>query len=316
MISREKPACELPSAPDQSNSSGDFATARFLLLLLLAVFGLSLAWTAPIRSAGVDFYQFWVGGQVLAQAQHPNLYSDDGRASLSAEFLQRARESASPRQKAVAEYRQTLETYSSPLLYSLFRWCSTGHYERDLDNYRLLLIASLVFSVVVFARLLGLSWEIALGAIAILSAWFAPFASELQVGNVNTLQLASLAVYAWVRFRWRWQHRDLVAGAVLALSLAFKPNLIFVPALLAVYWLLHRQLRCLAQHATGGAAGGVLALVIGIAGSRDSHCWTDWLAAVRALPEDIIPVAYGNYALVRLLREAWEVNLAIAVLVL
>src|SRR5215472_2307516 len=127
-----QPACELPTA-GKSNSA-PFATARLLLFVLLAAFGIGRAWTASQRSAGVDFYQFWVGGQILAQPQHASLYSDDGRASLGAEFLQRARASSSPRQKAVAEYRQKLETYSSPLLYSFFKWGSTGDYDRDLDR--------------------------------------------------------------------------------------------------------------------------------------------------------------------------------------
>jgi len=144
-------------------------------------------------TAGVDFYQFWVVGQALGHTDVTDVYSTGGRRRLGAEYLDLARREANPRRAAVAEYRQTLETYSTPFLYAVLKTLSGGDYEIDFRNYRLLMLACLVLGVAILARLLGHSLAMTLGAIAVFSAWFAPFTSDMRVGNVNSIQLALLA---------------------------------------------------------------------------------------------------------------------------
>jgi hypothetical protein len=293
-----------------------FKNPETLLLFLLAVFGLTLVWRAANTAAGIDFYQFWVVGQALRRSAVADVYSDAERSRLGAEFLEKARATGNPRQIAVAEFRQNLQTYSSPFLYAVFGLGSTGNYETDLCNYRVLLLACLVLGVVALCRLLNHSLNLTLGAVAIFSAWFDPFASDLRMGNVNTVQFALLAAYLWVVARRRWRGQDILGGAIIGLTVAFKPNLVLIAAVLAADCLLNRQYRRLGLQAAGAAAGGLLAVVVAAAGFGTPRCWTRWLSALRSLPDEVILVKNGNYAPGAMLGESVGANVGIALAVL
>jgi hypothetical protein len=307
-----------PSSREKAAPGGtlSFKNSETLLLLLLAIFGLTFVWRTATPGIGIDFYQFWVVGQALKHSAVTDIYSDGERRRLGAEFLEKARRTGNPRQMAVAEFRQNLQTYSSPFLYTVFGWFSTGHYETDLRNYRVLLLACLVFSVALLCRLLHHPLNITLGAVAIFSAWFDPFGSDLRMGNVNSLPLALLAAYLWVVLRLRWRHRDILGGALLGLAVAFKPNLVLVAAVLVVDWLLNGRLRRLGLHAAGAIAGGILAIAAATASFGTLHCWARWLAALRSLPDEVIPVQNGNYAPARILGEGLDMNFGVPLAVI
>jgi hypothetical protein len=279
--------------------------AENLLFSLLLFFGVSVAWkgSGSVRDFGIDFYQFWAVGQSLHRADVHNIYSPEDRARLSAEFLERAKNTSEQRFVSAAEYRKEFETYSTPFLYSLFQLFSTGDYERDFKGYRVFLIALLLFSVGLFARLCGLSWTMTLGAGALFPAWFLPFSSELRVGNVNCIQLAALAAYLWVVMKLRWKWKDVLGGSILGFALAFKPNLIFVAGALAVHFLLDGRARRLVDHAIGGTAAFVFAFFVSSASFGSVHCWTDWLAVGGSIPSQIITLALGNFAPSRVVLE-------------
>lgn len=293
-----------------------FKNPETLLLLLLAVFGLSLVWRATTTAAGIDFYQFWVVGQALYRSAVTDVYSNDERSRLGAEFLEKAKLTANPRQMAVAEFRQKLQTYSSPFLYSVFGLFSTGNYETDLRHYRILLLACLVFGIAVLCRLLNHSLNTTLGAVAIFSAWFDPFGSDLRMGNVNSIQFALFAAYLWVVARMRWRQRDILGGVLIGLAVAFKPNLILVAAVLAVDWLLNGQFRRVGFHAVGAAVGGIIAILVATASFGTPRCWTNWLAALQSLPDEVILVKNGNYAPARILGEGLGMNIGIPLAVI
>jgi len=278
------------------------------LLLILAIIGLSAAWGKSSHAIGIDFYQFWVVGQVLDRPDVTNVYSDQYRSRLGAEYLRRAQLVGNPRQVSVAEKRQTLDTDSSPFLYSVFWMFLTGDYETDFRNYRLLMLACLTSGIVILSRLLNHSWGTTFGAIAIFSGWFQPFTYEMGVGNVNSLQFAALAAYLWVVARMRWRYRDILGGALIGLAVAFKPNFAFIAALLAVDKILNSRIRRLLLQATGAAGGGIVAIVIAAACFGSLHCWTDWLSAVKSLPNEIITVKLGNFAPARIFDEWLGIN--------
>lgn len=278
--------------------------AELVLLFLAALFGLSLAWKSAARDAGIDFYQFWAVGQALDRAGAAGVYSGEGRARLGAEALEAARRTEDRRLVSAAEYRRELETYSTPFLYASFRLFSTGGYAADFRNYRVLLLGCLTMAVIVLARLAGHSWNTTLAALAIIPPWFTPFTSEMGVGNVNSIQLAFLAVYLSIATRARWHHRDAAGGAVLGLAIAFKPNLVFVAGALAAHWILTRRTGRLVHHAAGAAAGAFAATVIAAVSFGSFRCWTEWLAAIGSLPAEIITVDLGNFSPSRLLGES------------
>jgi hypothetical protein len=293
-----------------------FKNPETILLLLLAVFGLTLVWRIAASGTGIDFYQFWVVGQALHRSAVADVYSDDERSRLGAEFLEKARRTGNPRQITVAEFRQKLQTYSTPFLYSVFGLFSTGNYELDLRHYRIFLLACLVFSVGILCRLLNHSLNTTLGAVAIFSAWFDPFGSDLRMGNVNTIPLALFAAYLWVVTRLRWRQREVLGGVLIGLAVAFKPNLVFIAAVLAVDWLLNGQFRRVGFHAAGAAAGSLIAILVATAGFGTPRCWTSWLAALQSLPDEVIPVKNGNYAPARILGEGLGMNIGMPLAVI
>jgi hypothetical protein len=301
--------------PDADSIPSQFNYSRLLFPFLLALFGLSIAWGAGTRRIGVDFYQFWVVAQTLDRPG-VNIYSDEDRHSLGAEFLEKSRQTGNPELIAIAEYRQKLETYSSPFLYTMFRQFSTGDFDRDLRHYRLLLLACLCFSVIVIARVLKHPWEIALAAVAVFSAFFAPFSSDMRVANVGSLQLAALAIYLWLIAHTRWPYREIVGGVIFGFVIAFKPNLVFIQAMLALSWVFDRQSKRLLQHIIGALAGVTSAIVVASATFGSFRCWPDWISAVRTLPPEIISVAHGNFAPVRMLSERFGIDIPFAVAVI
>src|SRR2546421_5279826 len=102
----------------QQRAGAELNYARMLFLSLLAVLGLFGGWGAA-PAIGVDFYQFWVVAQTLDRPG-VNVYSNDDRRALGTEFLDKSRRTGNPQMIAIAEYRQKLETFSSPFLYSMF----------------------------------------------------------------------------------------------------------------------------------------------------------------------------------------------------
>ena len=54
-----------------------------LLLLLLAFVGAIRLWHDTRNSVGVDFYQFWAVGRLLAKSGPVDVYTDEGREEIS-----------------------------------------------------------------------------------------------------------------------------------------------------------------------------------------------------------------------------------------
>jgi hypothetical protein len=293
----------------------DFRDTATLLLFLAVLCGLTAAWADNEYSAGFDFYQFWVVGQALGQPEVGNVYADAERRRIGATYLERARAGDTPRQLAVAEVRPVLETYSTPFLYATFRFFSTGDYETDYRNYRLIQIVLLVAGLAIFCRALGYPLPALLAAVLVFAVWFKPVVSDMRVGNVNSIQLAVLAAWLGWRRRSSSPAADGVGGLILGLAVMFKPNLIFVPGLLVVFWLVHRRTETLAWHAVGGAvAVGLAAMLSTLSFGR--WAWGEWLAALQQLPNDIITVELGNFGLAPLIRDwlAFELALVLTLL--
>lgn len=312
----EKPSIDSELlAKKQPGRSGLFSERlKAGLIVLLAVFGLALAWRTSSQSAGKDFYQFWVVGQSLNRPD-ANIYAGNFCRQTGEEFFQKAKKTGNEQLIAVAKYRRTLQNFSSPFLYAMFRWFSAGHHETDLRNYRILMLAGLVFGIIVISRLLNYSWIMGVGVVAILPVWFNPVASDLYVGNVNCLQLAALAAYLWTVTRMPWRYRDFAGGILLSLMMVFKPNLAFVAVALAVHWVIGGHFRRLRLHALGGVAGAAFAIFSTAASYHSLHCWSDWLSALHTLVNDGIPVNQGNFSPVQIIYELFHINIELPLVI-
>src|SRR5688500_829901 len=109
-----------------------------ILLGILALTGVVGVWRLGRSSAGIDFYQMWVGPRIARQTTA--FYEPATRAAMGQEYVRRAEtEESSPRRLAVARHRQNLELLSTPMLYTLFAPLA-GSYERDLLLFQLAMI--------------------------------------------------------------------------------------------------------------------------------------------------------------------------------
>ena len=194
-----------------------------LLLLLLALAGVARLWHLSRNSVGVDFYQFWAVGRLLARDGPVDVYSEAGRERHGRELLLEARRGDSEYRTLVAGERRVLETYSTPFFYTTFRLGTGEDYERDLRLYRWACLAALVVGL---GRACGHGWPACAGLVAAFTVWFEPAVSDLQVGNVNAPQLGLLSLFLWGRSGKHRPGRDLAGGVLLGLATAFKPTTI------------------------------------------------------------------------------------------
>ena len=299
------PVPELPPEPATKTR----ALLRWPLLeVLLLLFTLTSAWPQLSSSgAGIDYYQFWLVGQSRAMQPTSGIYSAEDRKALArlGREIQRTRGQGSPRLEASVQFRETVETFSTPFLYAVVGALSSGDYEADLTRFHV--ICLLVFLAAILA--LGKAFGYPIGSCALFAVllyfWSTPLGSDIHVGNVNQLQLGATA--AWLALRRGSMHpiSDVLGGLVLGLLVTFKPNLVTLPLLLGCTWVADRRFRTLWIQGACAMLGAAIAIGIGAGFAGSLGAWTDWLAAIRELGRDSqITVVNGNYAIAQFLIEA------------
>jgi glycosyl transferase family 87 len=283
-----------------------------LLALALALTGLASAWDLGRRSPGLDFYQFWVVAQVAGRADVADVYGDEERARLGQEFIRRSfTDEDSERRRVAAEPWTVLEPTATPLLYTAFRPLSGGSYEDDYRAWRLLSLAALAAGLLALARRAGLDATTAALVLAFVGHLFQPLKAEIRVGNANQLQIGLLAAYLWLSSRGDRSRAQVAAGALLALTVVFKPNLLPLLPVLGACWFLRRRRRKLALQAVGLASGAVVAALLPLLTFGSLGCWPDWMAYLSALPPEKIPLRFGNVGPARLLFEVTTLDASV-----
>lgn len=269
-----------------------------VLLVLVSGFAMVQSWSFGQALPGLDYYQFWVVGEAVEHDGVRNPYSDTERARMGEMFLGRAaRDRDAKRQFAVAKARPVLETYSTPFLYASIHLFSSGDYETDYGRWHAISLWSFVAGVVGIARLLGISWVASLVILSALLLRFAPFQSETQVMNVNSVQLGLLALVLALQRDDESLRSLFLAGAVLGVATMFKPNIALVSVLLFASLLITRQYRALLQQGVGVLAGVVFAFASSSLFFGTVECWSNWAQTIQWIPPDIITPQMGNYAL-------------------
>jgi hypothetical protein len=282
------------------------AAAGALLAIVALASGLSLG----SRQACIDYYQFWVVGRAASRHQTSDPYTSDERARLGeAAYREIFTLPAGPDAKppfariAAATQRRVLETYSTPWMYTLFGIASSSDYDADQDRFEALSTIAYALAIAVMCRLLGFSWLESGACVALCILWFKPFEDEVIAGNVNRIQVASIGLFAWVQSRERWRSRHVLAGVVLGLAIAFKPNLALIAVALAIGWAITRELRKLAHAATGWTIGVAIAIAWSSAYFRSARVWSAWLRTIPELLSQGRLAGGGNYALARLVAD-------------
>ena len=280
-----------------------------LLAAVLATAGLVQSWDLGRRSPGIDFYQFWVVGQLIGRADVPSIYAEEAHPRLGAEFIRRSlTDDDSERRRAAARAWQVLEPTATPMLYSAFRPFAALRYDDAHLVFRILSLAALTVAVLTLAAILGHSAAVALLMLALVNVAFRPLKTDVQVGNINEVQLAAVALYLWLSSRRDADRLQAVAGALLGVLVMFKPNLVAVLPVLGATWLVKGRRPKLIRQAAGVAAGVVVALAVTAAVFGSLAPWPEWLEFMRAFPPSKIPLRYGNVGLARLVYETMDLH--------
>ncbi len=299
--------------PRPQSPSPPFRNAERLAVILLLCAALAFAvlglWRMGDKWPGMDIYQFWAVGQALRSMEIDNIYSEAGRARIGVEMGKRAE--ADPdalRHRAVAQFRPTLDTYSTPCLYAVFGLFGGSQYETVHRAHRLLSIGCGLLAIWMICKLVGASAWLTLTLLVFLLGWFGPLHSDVRAGNVNQIQIALLALFSWIQTRWSEPRRYLWGGVLLGLILMFKPNTIFVAVLWAWGFLVSRHYGPLRIAVVGMGGGAAVAMGISSLFFGTPGCWLHWMVALTQMPEQIIPLGGGNASLVMLLKDLLGVD--------
>jgi hypothetical protein len=272
-------------------------------LLLIVV--LSTAWHVNYsRSAGIDFYQFWLVGHAVEKGSVSNVYSLEGREELTRIGARLASlPGGSRRLVEAAKTRDIFENFSTPFLYACFGRTTTGDYDGDYARYQFLCLLVLAGAVAYLGWALGYGAAATLLMVLVVVLGFRPALSDLLVGNVSRLELGAVALALGVlRSTRRW--RVLAAGALLGLLLCFKPNTVLVVLFLPLLWSVHRRWGRLLWHGAGMALGAAIAVGVSWIHFGSLRPWFEWLIAMgRIEAESNLASASGNFSLARALME-------------
>jgi hypothetical protein len=315
-LSREDAPAAHPRAPRARN--GRLENVKLAVALVISIFAAVSALRAGSRPACIDYYQFWVVGRAVGKEGARDVYTDAERQRLGERAWQeawaaqasRAEQDVPSKRIQAAHERQVLETFSTPWMYTLSGLASTDDYDADQARFEAFSTLAYMLAIAVFGKLLGFSpLGIAVSAWFFTSPWFKPFGDEVIAGNVNRIQVAFLAAFAWIASRERWRFKDVLSGAVLGAAISFKPNLAMAAVLLAVGGAMTGELAKLARQALGMLLGALLAIAISSAYFGSLAAWNDWL---RTIPELMSQgtSAGGNYALSRLLLDRFGFSAA------
>ncbi len=288
------------------------ASARRGALIVFVLLGALHAWSAGDTGVGIDFYQFWSVGQAVREGLVENVYSAEAWPRLAGIFQERAERDGGRRYRAAAAFRREgIQTSNTPFLYAAFHAFESGDYEKDIRHFRALSLVLAAASVIAICALAGIGVDAALIALAFLFWAFVPLHYDLAEGNVNAIQLGCMALFLLIARAGTGPLGLCAAGAILGAGVAFKPNLVFVPAALALAWILERRWSRLAAVMGGAAAGGAAAAGWGALFFGGVRPWLDWLETVRHIQETFgSEVKWGSFGGGRLLLDLTGWNLS------
>ncbi|HEX8253104.1 MAG TPA: glycosyltransferase 87 family protein [Thermoanaerobaculia bacterium] len=242
------------------------------LAVLAAIYAIAVTWRENRRAAGLDFYIYYVNAHIAGRADVGNIYDAEVQSRIGEEYFERAMRTDSELRKFDATRRRYVDSVSSPFLYTTLRWVSRD-YDRALVQYHLLVLAAFVIGFLLMAWRVRMTWAAALFLLAALLLWYRGFEADLRVGNVNSLQLAALAAALL--------SPPVVAGAICGMLVAFKPNLLLVPLLLAVSRAASRDWPRLKKEILGGAIGGAIAFLAATISYGTPMVWLQWVGRAR-----------------------------------
>jgi hypothetical protein len=302
-------------APRQRDYSNDFGVATWLLVALILQIGAS-RWHAT-DTISVDYFTLWAVPATLSSVPDRDIYSHDNqRAMATAARAKATADTTSPAHKLVMGvsdqlYEGRIDATGSPLVYALVGLTSTGRYDDDLDRFTIASFIAFVVSIGLLCRLLGFSPTGTAVAAVAYGLCFSPLLAEVRVVNVNQLQLFALSLFLWLSHR----NKTALAGTVLGIAIAFKPNIVVVLVIAGLVAFIGRRLRESLPLFAGAAAGAGVAVAASAAYFGSIDVWRHFLASIGRTLQVGYPLEQGNYGLASIIAtlSGAEVSLVLAV---
>jgi hypothetical protein len=264
--------------------------------LALVIAGIILQWRRGNLSAGIDFYQFWLGGQAVREHGLSNLYSAEAAEALAAHGAERAAQpDAGERLRLVTKLRSHVEIFSTPFLYSAFALFGRD-YETSYQLDRAITLLALCIAVLLFGRSAGLPLLWSLALLAFILFLYQPLQAEVRVANVNAMQLLMLAAGSSLLTDHDGTRFEVASGAVFGLAAAFKPNVALIVPLLFILMGMTRGRASAVRFGGGGLLGAGSAIALSSLLFRSWRCWFQWRTAAGRLASTILPRSSGNVA--------------------
>ena len=287
------------------------APVRALSRLLIPIAALTLVAAAALDGVRtfpyllrVDFYHMWgvplahdyLEGNPYAQApEYAGLLNNISANSESA-MLKRANNT-----------RRVIEPTGTPFYYAAFA-VLPADFDTSAAVFGVAQYAALFAALVLLARLNGGGAWLGIALAAVVALEFNPFAQDVKYGNVNAFQLlliAILMVLSALRARLpAFAFRDAYPALLAALAM-FKPNTLWVVAVLAPHYVVVAGPRAIPRALVAGAIAAIACAAIGAAYFDGPHVWIDWLRYTQGMNGGrlLYNVAEGNHSIVKFLAE-------------
>lgn len=279
---------------------------------------LSDLWWTGQHFLGIDYYQYWVAGQALANQEVQSIYNKSDRQVLFDKYVSRAElQSAgqATRELRAAKEHVKLELFSTPLMYSFFALITTGDYEKDYRNFRMICLFVFLISLITLCRLFELSPIETMIIICLLTRLFDPYMSDARVGNVNQILVGFLTLFLWLKRQSQWAWNDILAGYVLGFAVMFKPTIATAPILLTAGWLTDKKHKTILMQSSGFCLSVLTALLISKYYFGSFECWTEWMGLMRTIDLWNISISVGNQSLSNLIQEWNGMDVSIILLI-
>lgn len=257
--------------------------AATITALVIAAAAMGWRWRHDRGAAGLDFYNFWVAGQLAGRSDVADLYSGETQERIGEEFFERGQRSGSEIHRYDAQRRRRLFLTATPFLYACFRWVSSD-YVSSLTVFRAVSLAAFAAGVLLIAWSVRLRAWVALLLLSALLLVYRPLEADLRVANVNCVQLFLMAVVIALASR-ESKKASCAAAFAAALAICFKPNVALMAPLIVAARTRRRDWSRLGFEAAGAAAGTLLAVLVASVSFEGPSVWQHWLGSAQGLWE-------------------------------
>ena len=277
-----------------------------LAILLLANAAVA-RWTYTKAALDIDYFTLWSVPHAVARlppaAQVPDIYTSAVQRDMGALLLEEARglPRDSPQVRATqitaSLYDGRVDATGTPFVYAIVGLLSSPDFAGDAAVFQFVSAVCFLIALGLLLRTLRFPLWSAVLALVFFGLEFTPIRADVRVGNINQLQLLTLALFIVLSTK----GRPLVAGLALGFGAALKPNLLPVAIAALLFALAARDYRRLTRTMTGLLTAIAIAVAIGATYFGSLVAWGDFVRSVPATLGQGYPLENGNYGLAELL---------------